>query len=224
MLSALILTVLLCGCKPERTSNRSGETGSEFAGKAAPPAAPKYALKDTLVAGGGPMEYYGTILYRDSMKVDTALTYFGIHEIGRDSVVYERLFIESDSMWNESHDTLITLIQTGTDSGIFLYDGARKKRKSLSAGLPYYGYFASPSLFSGSLLYWGVSQGDSGYFNIYAMRYGLKTGAIDSVYLFKEGLETDNSSFFAPVFPENGKYIYQGTESKVELDSGFRKL
>jgi hypothetical protein len=57
------------------------------------------------------------------------------------------------------------------------------------------------------------------------MRFDLLTGKMDSVYLFRETLETDNTTFFSKVFFENGRYRYQGTgENSALLDSSFHRI
>lgn len=184
-----------------------------------------YALRDSFETNAGPMEYSGAVLYRDARKIDTAFSDFGFSEFGIDSIIYQRIYLEDDTLWDTTHDSIVTLIKDGVDSGLYFYDGPHNSKTKISNALPYYHSFSSPSVSNDTILYWGVVAGVNQMFNIYAMRYLIKSGKLDSVYLFQEGLETDNTSFFPKIRLENRRYIYLGTENKmVGLDSNFNRI
>lgn len=184
-----------------------------------------YALKDTFFADGGPMQYYAAALWTDEKLIDTVQLGFGFSEFGEGKVIYQRLFVTFDTLWSSNRDTMFATTLTGIDSGLYVYDRQTDRKTNISHRLAYFGDFASPSFSSNALLYWGVTPGNDSGFGIYAMRFDLLTDKMDSVYLFRETLETDNTTFFSKVFFENGRYRYQGTgENSALLDSGFQRI
>jgi hypothetical protein len=170
------------------------------------------------------MAYPGARLYRDGKPIDTVFSGFGLPEVGKDSILYRKLLVYADTLRDSATDTVMNIILSGEEGGLYLYDKAAEIKTNLSAALPFYHAFSSPSVSAGSLLYWGVAKADP-EFRIYAMRYGFAARKIDSAFLYLDGLETDNTEYFPAVERVNGAYTYPAADgSSIVLDSAFHRI
>lgn len=215
----VVIIALLSACHENRPAPPPSVLPSSV-----PPMQHVYALRDSFVADGGPMAYPGARLYRDGKPIDTVFSGFGLPEVGKDSILYRKLLVYADTARDSATDTVMNIILSGEDGGLYLYDKAAGIKTKLSAGLPYYNDFSSPNSSAGSLLYWGVAKADP-EFRIYAMRYGFATRKIDSTFLYLDGLATDNTEYFPDVERVNGAYSYPAADgSSIVLDSAFRRI
>jgi hypothetical protein len=213
---------LLSACREEKRDAQPSR--SQSAPQSAPPAKHVYALKDSFETDSGPMAYFGAVLYRDGEPLDTVFSGFGFYEVGRDTLLYQKLLVYPDTMRDSETGIVLGINPGGEDGGLHLYDQASGIRTKLSAGLPFYHAFSSPNVSAGSLLYWGVAKADT-TFRIYAMRYGFAARNIDSAFLYNDGLGTDNTDYFPIVDFVNGTYVYPAADgSSIVLDSAFRRI
>lgn len=132
------------------------------------------------------MIYGGTraLLYRDTVFVDTIDLGFVQHVPG--GIVF--LPVESYDRDN------IDCARDGVCSDFtryMFYDG--HERRPLSELVPEIdSRFASPSVIESVLYFWGVERHPEGGYTISAMRHDLRVGITDSMYLYRDLLQTDN--------------------------------
>lgn len=178
------------------------------------PSGARYELSDT--SGWATMIEEGkrAVLRGDGALIDTVDAGFGVHALGRDTLVflpvlaYEVDSAEAAGMAASaaSPDEYVLCAPTG--------------RHRLSALLPHFNSgFSSPSVVDSTLYYWGLHRvDDRGRYRLLAMRYSARTNRVDSLFLREETPATDFRYFYTPPFEEQGSIIFEGGEARAVID------
>ena len=163
-----------------------------------------FSLRDTTEwetdVGGGKR----ALLYVGSVLVDTIDVEFGVHRIGRDSLVF--LPVHEDDI--DRH---------------VVFDGTTCV--TLNATLPYLDdYFSSPMVEGTRFHYWGLRQIREGMDGLYAMRFDFGRSRLDSLFLDSTGVGTDyRYHFHVPkISGDTVEYATQGVTYLV--DSSYKRL
>jgi hypothetical protein len=71
-------------------------------------------------------------------------------------------------------------------------------------------------------LYWGFKkEKGSKYLTVYAMRYEIDRRRIDSIFLFSDKIETDNSGFFYRPVEDFGGYLFEYENKSGLVEESF---
>ena len=196
-LTALIVTTSACA-PDERADGAEGGAGQS---RRAP-----FELRDTTdytsMIGGGQR----ALLTRDGELLDTVDVAFGVHAIGRDTLLFLPVrtgYFEVDAKGDSTGYPEITehvLWAAGT-------------RRPLESRLPYFrSYFSSPAFADGAVHYWGMrplSQ-ETGAYLLYAARWRVAADAIDTLPLDSLTLQTDaRGALPPPTVSGDGHVIYR---------------
>jgi hypothetical protein len=144
------------------------------------------------------------LLYLSNVFIDSVDIDFGVHRVGRDSLLF------------------LPVIGDDVDDHV-LYDGTTCVK--LASKLPYLdSYFSSPTAETNRLYYWGLRKlSESGY-AIYAMRFDFGRSQVDSVLLDTMDLRTDyRFHFAAPKVVANG-VEYKAQATTYLVDSSYARI
>ena len=146
--------------------------------------------------------------------IDTVDVAFGVHAVGRDSLVFlpvvaydldsaQRSQMNGPPAAPEEHVLC-------TPSG----------RRVLSEMLPHFNSgFSSPTVIDSTVYYWGLKLLDAnGRFRLYAMRFAPRTARLDSVFLREEMPATDFRYFYGPAFEQEGAIVFEGGGGRAVVD------
>jgi hypothetical protein len=146
--------------------------------------------------------------------IDTVDVAFGVHAVGRDSLVFlpvvaydldsaQRSQVNGPPAAPEEHVLC-------TPSG----------RRALSAILPHFNSgFSSPAVIDSTVYYWGLRLLDAnGRLRLYAMRFAPRTPRVDSVFLREETPATDFRYFYGPPIEQEGAIVFEGGEARAMVD------
>lgn len=167
--------------------------------RAGPPAVPalqSYSIRDTA-------DYENTIyggrlgvLYHDGVRVDSIDLDFGLQPVPGGV-----LFL---SVRTEEDPELGRLTYFGEH---VLYDG--RNRRNFTDGLPFFDpNFSSPAVIDSLFYYWGLDREASYVYRVLAVRYDFIREGIDSTFLFRDELATDNPYHFDRPEPTDGLIRY----------------
>ena len=178
------------------------------------PAGATYALGDTSDWATMIEEGKRAVLRAGPAIIDTVDVLFGVHPVGRDSLVFlpvlayevdsaEAAMMSAPAAWPADH-VLCTP------------DG----RRPLSELVPHFNSgFSSPSVIDSAVHYWGMKpQNDQGRYRLYAMRYAPREGRLDSLFLREESPATDYRFHYGPPFAQDGAIVFDGGEARAEID------
>lgn len=178
------------------------------------PAGASYTLGDTLQWATMIEEGKRAVLRAGPAIIDTVDVLFGVHPVGRDSLVFlpvlayevdsaEAAMMSAPAAWPADH-VLCTP------------DG----RRPLSELVPHFNSgFSSPSVIDSAVHYWGMKpQNDQGRYRLYAMRYAPREGRLDSLFLREESPATDYRFHYGPPFAQDGAIVFDGGEARAEID------
>ena len=184
------------------------------------PAGATYTLGDTLAWATQIEEGKRVVLRANGTAIDTVEALFGVHQVGRDSLVffpvraYEADSAEAASMsaqpaWPTDHVLC-------TPSG----------RQLLSEIVPYFNSgFSSPAVIDSAVYYWGMKAASSqGSYRLYAMRYSPRQAHLDSLFLRDEAPATDYRYFYGPPFQEAGAVVFDGGDARALVDRASWRL
>lgn len=168
--------------------------------RAAPPAAPSldsYSIRDTA-------DYENTIyggrlgaLYYDGVLVDSIDLDFGLQPVPG-GVLFLPVETEEDPELGR-----LTYFAEHV-----LYDG--RKRRQFTDRLPFFDpNFSSPAVIDSLFYYWGLDRDSSYVYRILAMRFDFTDERIDSTFLFRDQLATDNPYHFDRPHPTDGWIRYR---------------
>jgi hypothetical protein len=144
------------------------------------------------------------LLYLSNVFIDSVDIDFGVHLIGRDSLLF------------------LPVIGDAVDDHV-LYDGTTCLK--LASKLPYLdSYFSSPNVEKNRLHYWGLRKLSESAYAIYAMRFDFGRSHLDSVALDTMDLRTDYRFHFAAP-----KVVADGIEYKAQartymVDSSYARI
>jgi hypothetical protein len=167
--------------------------------------APAISIRDTAryknEAGAG-----GTrgLLYIDKRFVDSVDLDFGVHVVGRDSVLF--LPVRDADITN--HLLLV-----------------RNKRIKLTKRLPYLDdYFSSPAVDRQIIYYWGQRLMAGDQRRLYAIRYDFRRARLDSLPLDYFNAGTDYRFYFSPPEIQGDSIVYADQCFTYIVDSTFRSF
>ena len=154
------------------------------------------------------------VLRAGAAIIDTVDVLFGVHAVGRDSLVFlpvlayevdsaEAAMMSAPAAWPTDH-VLCT----------------PESRRPLTEILPHFNAgFSSPSVIDSSVYYWGLNpQSNQGQYRLYAMRYAPRHGRLDSLFLREEAPATDYRYFYGPPFEQNGAMVFEGGDARALID------
>ena len=184
------------------------------------PAGARYTLTDTLAWATMIEEGKRVVLRAGTAVVDTVDVLFGVHHVGRDSLLFlpvlayeadsaERASMPAPPAWPSDHVLC-------TPAG----------RRLLSELVPHFNSgFSSPSVIDSTLYYWGMkAEGTQGSYRLYAMRYLPRAARLDSLFLREEAPATDFRYFYGPPFEEGGAVVFDGGEARALIDPATWRL
>ena len=187
--------------------------GTERVGTSCPAGLP-YTVTDTSAWATMIEEGKRAVLRAGQTIIDTVDVAFGVHAIGRDSLIflpvvaYELDSAEAASLQGApaSPDEHVVCTPTG--------------RTGLSASLPHFNAgFSSPAVIDSTLYYWGLNLRDAGgRYRLYAMRALARAGGIDSLFLREETPATDFRYFYRPPFPQDSVIVFEGGDARAAID------
>ena len=173
-----------------------------------------YTFGDTLQWATMIEEGQRVVLRADGAIIDTVEVLFGVHHVGRDSLLFfpvrayevdsaERALMSAPPAWPGDHVLC-------TPAG----------RRMLSELVPFFDSgFSSPRVFDSAVHYWGMKpQGGEGTYRLYAMRYSPRHARLDSIFLREESPATDYRYFYGPPFEEDGAIVFDGGEARALID------
>jgi hypothetical protein len=178
------------------------------------PAGATYTLGDTLAWATQIEEGKRVVLRAGSAVIDTIEVLFGVHHVGRDSLVFfPVLAYDADSA---ELATMSAPPAWPTDHVLCTPTG----RRTLSEILPHFNSgFSSPAVIDSAVHYWGMKpEGTQGSYRLYAMRYAPRQARLDSVFLREEAPATDYRYFYGPPFEEGGAVVFDGGDARALVD------
>jgi hypothetical protein len=146
------------------------------------------------------------VLERDGVMIDTVDLAFGVHALGRDTL----LFLPVRTGYFE--------VGANGDSTGYPAIGehvlwTRGERRSIKPRLPWFEpYFSSPTFADGALHYWGLRplREEGGRYMVYAGRWRVAADVVDTLALDSLDLHTDARGALAePVVAGDGHVIYR---------------
>jgi hypothetical protein len=140
-------------------------------------------------------------LYYNDAFIDSIDTWFGLHAVGKDLVVFSPVKAYPD----EPYFADIT--------GYVVFNGKRKTL--LNTFLPYFNdYFSSPTVSGSTIYYWGLASGnEEDFYRFLAMRYDFSVADVESLYLETQDLGTDDQGYFNPPEFNAEGIIYQRSDA-----------
>jgi hypothetical protein len=172
-----------------------------------------YILSDSLefsdmITGG----LARVLKFRDS-PIDTIDSAFGINSLDGQKIVYHKVEIFGMPLAGNSYE--------GTFSDYIICKNGRKTL--LRNSLAYFDdWFSSPSVIGNYILYWGFKkEKGSKYLTVYAMRYEIDRRRIDSIFLFSDKIETDNSGLFYRPVEDLGGYLFEYEDKSWLVEESF---
>ena len=154
------------------------------------------------------------VLRAGGAVIDTVDVAFGVHAVGRDSLVFlpvvaydldsaQRSQVKGPAAAPEEHVLC-------TPSG----------RRVLSEILPHFNSgFSSPAVIDSTVYYWGLKLLDAnGRFRLYAMRFAPRAAGLDSVFLREDMPATDFRYHYGPAFEQDGTIVFDGGGARAVVD------
>ena len=178
------------------------------------PAGATYTFGDTLEWATQIEEGKRVVLRAGGAVIDTVEVLFGVHHVGRDSLVFFPVpAYEADSA---EAATMAAPPAWPTDHVLCTPTG----RRTLSEILPHFNSgFSSPAVIDSAVHYWGMKpEGTQGRYRLYAMRYSPRQARLDSLFLREEAPATDFRYFYGPPFEESRAVAFDGGEARVLVD------
>ena len=177
------------------------------------PAGAAYAVGDTSDWATMIEEGKRAVLRAGGTVIDTVDVLFGVHVVGRDSLVFLPVLA-----YHDSADAALLTAPTAWPTDHVLC--APAGRRTLSEMLPHFNSgFSSPSVIDSAVYYWGMkAQDNQGRYRLYAMRYVPRRGQLDSVFLREDAPATDYRFFYGPPFEENSAIVFEGGEARGFID------
>jgi len=178
------------------------------------PAGATYTFGDTLDWATMIEEGKRVVLRAGTSIIDTVDVLFGVHHVGRDSLVFfpvrayeadsaERALMPGPPAWPTDH-------MLCTPAG----------RHTLAEVVPHFNSgFSSPAVIDSAVHYWGMKpEGTQGSYRLYAMRYAPRQGRLDSLFLREEAPATDYRYFYGPPFEEGGAIVFDGGDARALVE------
>ena len=154
------------------------------------------------------------VLRAGATVIDTVDVLFGVHIVGRDSLVFlPVLAYEVDT----AEAATMPAPAASPDEHVLCTPSGRRL---LGGSLPYFNSgFSSPSVIDSTVYYWGLDlEDDRGRYRLHAMRYVPRDGRVDSLFLREETPATDFRYFYGPPFAQDGAIVFDGGEARVLID------
>jgi hypothetical protein len=154
-------------------------------------------LKDTTAYTNEIYSSRFAVLYRRNELIDSVELDFGVHSVGKDSVVYVRVETLNSGRLKGTYFTKLILY-------------ANRKKTPLSTTLEFYNeHFSSPAIIDASLYYWGFKED-----KVMAVRKSFAAQTCDTITLAIEGATITESPYHFKRPSAHGKDI------KFALDDG----
>lgn len=185
---------------------------SEPLGESVPPLeVPEgYVAQAPVAFSSGGMGSRYAVVMKDGSVVDTVETYFGVHEVGRDS-----LFAWAVRTANNPYDDEVW---ANPDSfRLYTPHGATAIGRSLP---DFSEFFSSPAVIDRDLFYWGLgTAAEDGWRDLIAVRYGFGGSKVDSTYLGRyQEHGTDHWHYFTPPHRRGSRIVYELRDREWEVD------
>ena len=186
---------------------------------ASQPAAPcpvgaTYTVRDTLDWATMIEEGKRAVLRAGTTLIDTVDVLFGVHAVGRDSLVF--LPVLAYDVDSAEAAKMPAPAAFPTDHVLCTADG----RRTLGEIVPHFNAgFSSPSVIDSAVHYWGMKpEGNQGRYRLYAMRYAPRQRRVDSLFLREEAPATDYRYFYGPPVEQNGAIVFEGGDARALVD------
>lgn len=229
LFAILIIGLVACvGARDDRSradTATGGDTAvvatSGVSGPMTPcPAGATYSLSDTGEWATAIEEGRRAVLRVGTTTIDTVDVAFGVHGVGRDSLVF--LPVRAYDVDSAEAATMSAPAASPEEHVLCTPEG----RRVLSTVLPHFNAgFSSPSVIDSTLHYWGLSLQDAGgRYRLYAMRYSARDGRVDSLFLREETPATDFRYHYSPPFAQDGAIVFEGGEARALVDPGAWRI
>ena len=178
------------------------------------PVGATYTVRDTLDWATMIEEGKRTVLRAGTTLIDTVDVLFGVHAVGRDSLVF--LPVLAYDVDSAEAAKMSAPAAFPTDHVLCTADG----RRTLGEIVPYFNAgFSSPSVIDSAVYYWWMKpEGNQGRYRLYAMRYTARERRVDSLFLREEAPATDYRYFYGPPFQQNGAIVFEGGDARALVD------
>lgn len=178
------------------------------------PAGATYSLSDTGAWATAIEEGRRAVLRIGTTTIDTVDVAFGVHAVGRDSLVF--LPVRAYDV-DSAEAATMSAPAASPEEHVLCTPGGRRV---LSTLLPHFNSgFSSPSVIDSTLYYWGLSLQDAGgRYRLYAMRHSARDGRVDSLFLREETPATDFRYFYSPPFAQEGAIVFEGGVARALID------
>lgn len=195
-------------CGPEHGPTRSAQRAAGWRSCAPALSATAEYLGES---GGGQL----ALLSCDGVPVDSVDLAFGVHRVGRDSLLF--LPVKADP-------PLPGLPPTADITRHVLWAGGR--REVLRDRLPWFDdFFSSPHVVGTTVYYWGLRPVDAaGGYVLYAARYDLRARRVDTLRLGLAVLATDERFHLPPPVRHDSVVVYYGDAAMWRVDAGFARV
>lgn len=229
LLGALLLGVSACGepardgasADPAARADSPIAIEGDLSARRTPcPADATYTLGDTLSWATQIEEGKRVVLRAGGTVVDTVEVLFGVHHVGRDSLI----FLPVHAYEADSAETATMSAPPAWPADHVLCTPAG--RRMLSEIVPYFNSgFSSPAVIDSAVHYWGMKpEGAQGTYRLYAMRYSPRHARLDSLFLREEAPATDYRYFYGPPFEEGGAIVFDGGDARALVDPATWRL
>jgi hypothetical protein len=149
------------------------------------------------------------IKFKD-FSIDSIDTYFGIHTLKGDALIYLTITKDETDEIRFNKDTIYGSIEK--------YILFRNKSKESVKNLTKYfdDYFSSPNCIDDKLYFWGIKYNPKidSISKIYASEFNPLTNKTASIYLFDDDLGTDFRGYFREPYIKNNKIIFESNENQ----------
>ena len=175
VLICVVAFMTACGDKPQTANDAAATPG------------PTFTVTDS--TGTAPQRH--AIVRRDGVAIDTADVAFGIHLVGRDSVVY--LPVNADGMHVLYHDG----VRTPMDSIVPHFDRR----------------FAAPAVIAKAFLYWGIKTAN-GVDSVMATRYEFARKRLNPLPVEAKLNRADPAYRFTPPFLDGKEIVFKAPDGE----------
>lgn len=228
-LTVLLLAAGACGEQAKQGSGADSRAAPDspvvITMDASRPATPcpvgaSYTVRDTNDWATMIEEGKRAVLRAGTTLIDTVDVLFGVHAVGRDSLVF--LPVPAYDVDSADAAKMPAPAAFPTDHVLCTPEG----RRPLGAIVPHFNAgFSSPSVIDSAVHYWGMKpEGNQGRYRLYAMRYTPRQRRMDSLFLREEAPATDYRYFYGPPFEQNGAIVFEGGDARALVDPATWRL
>ena len=204
----LVAGLALAACQVRHEATKEGQTTLPATEHTQAAWQSGYRMSDTTEYSSGGMSSAYALLWKDNTFLDTIDTYFGVHFVGRDSLV----------VWPVAHISQGGGYVEGAPDAFTLLTPAGPVR--LRDQVPFLNdFYSSPALIGHEMHYWCLAQSDEPFTTrLLACRADLATGTADSLFLEKYVLETDDWGHLRSPRQEGRVVVFERAGKRWEID------